>query len=79
MVLNDDNMIIIIFLINLRYYFYLGNSYHDSGKYNEAIPIYKKRIELGGWHEEVWYSSYRLGFCYYNLKQYRILTESLTK
>lgn len=55
---------------NLRYYFYLGNSYHDSGKYNEAIPIYKKRIELGGWHEEVWYSYYRLGFCYYNLKQY---------
>jgi tetratricopeptide (TPR) repeat protein len=55
---------------NERYYFYLGNSYHDSGKYNEAIPIYKKRIELGGWNEEVWYSYYRLGFCYYNLKQY---------
>ncbi len=55
---------------NERYYFYLGNSYHDSGKYNEAIPIYKKRIELGGWIEEVWYSYYRLGFCYYNLKQY---------
>ena len=32
---------------NARYYFYLGNSFHDSGKYEQAIPIYKKRIELG--------------------------------
>jgi len=51
---------------NERYYFYLGNSFHDSGKYEQAILIYKKRIELGGWIEEVWYSYYRLGFCYIN-------------
>ncbi len=51
---------------NERYYFYLGNSFHDSGKYEQAIPIYKKRIELGGWIEEVWYSYYRLGFCFMN-------------
>ena len=52
---------------NERYYFYLANSYHDSGKFDEAINIYKKRIELGGWKEEVWYSHYRLGLCYKNL------------
>jgi len=52
---------------NERYHFYLANSYHDSGKFEEAINIYKKRIELGGWKEEVWYSHYRIGLCYKNL------------
>ena len=52
---------------NGRYYFYLGNSYHDAGKYQEAIPAYQKRIELGGWQEEVWYSYFRLGLCYKHL------------
>lgn len=52
---------------NARYYFYLGNSYHDLGKFKEAIDIYKKRIELGGWKEEIWYSYYRIGLCYKNI------------
>jgi tetratricopeptide (TPR) repeat protein len=52
---------------NERYYFYLANSYHDSGRFGEAINIYKKRIELGGWVEEVWYSYYRIGLCYKNM------------
>jgi tetratricopeptide (TPR) repeat protein len=54
---------------NVRYYFYLANSYHDSGKFNEAIDFYKKRIELAGWHEEIWYSYYRIGLCYKNLNK----------
>ena len=49
---------------NERYYFYLANSYHDSGRFGEAINVYKKRIELGGWDQEVWYSYYRIGLCY---------------
>jgi tetratricopeptide (TPR) repeat protein len=49
---------------NARYHFYLGNSYHDLGRFNEAIEMYKKRIEFGGWREEVWYSYYRIGLCY---------------
>ena len=49
---------------NDRYYFYLANSYHDSGRFGEAINVYKKRIELGGWDQEVWYSYYRIGLCY---------------
>jgi len=49
---------------NARYHFYLANSYHDLGRYEEAIPIYKKRIEIGGWHDEIWYSYYRIGMCY---------------
>ena len=52
---------------NARYHFYLANSYHDCGKYTEAIELYKKRIHLGGWNQEVWYSFYRLGNCYKNI------------
>lgn len=54
---------------NHRYYFYLANSYHDSGKFDEAIISYKKRIEFGGWQEEVWYSYYRIGLCFKNLNK----------
>ena len=50
---------------NVRYYFYLANSYFDSGKnYESAIEYYKKRIEMGGWEQEVWYSFYRIGLIY---------------
>ena len=49
---------------NDRYTFYLANSYKDAGQFENAIKKYKKRIELGGWHEEVWYSYYNLGKCY---------------
>lgn len=49
---------------NVRYHFYLANSYYDCNKLIEAIDIYKKRIALKGWIEEVWYSYYRMGLCY---------------
>ena len=52
-----------------RYHFYLANSYHDSGKFEQAIETYKKRIVLGGWEQEVWYSHYRIGLCYKNLNK----------
>lgn len=55
---------------NVRYYFYLANSYHDSGRFGEAINVYKKRIELGGWKEEVWYSYYRIGLCFKNMNKF---------
>jgi tetratricopeptide (TPR) repeat protein len=49
---------------NDRYTFYLANSYKDAGQFENAIKKYKKRIDLGGWQEEVWYSYYNLGKCY---------------
>ena len=52
---------------NDRYTFYLGNSYRDAGQHQNAIDTYKKRIELGGWKEEVWYSYYAIGKCYKEL------------
>jgi len=54
---------------NARYYFYLANSYHDSGKFEEAIESYLKRIEKGGWNQEVWYSYYKIGLCYKKLNK----------
>ena len=47
-----------------RYTFYLANSYYCLMKFDEAIPIYLKRAELGGFGEEVWYSLFRVGECY---------------
>ena len=52
---------------NVRYYFYLANSYYDNRQFEKAIEIYKKRIELGDWKEEVWYSYYRIGLSYKEL------------
>lgn len=51
----------------IRYYFYLANSYLDNGNPEEAIKNYKKRIEMGGWQQEVWYSYYRIGVAYKNM------------
>lgn len=52
---------------NVRYYFYLANTYKDSRNFQEAISYYKKRVEFGGWEQEVWQSMYRIGFCYKDL------------
>jgi len=49
---------------NDRYTFYLANSYRDAGQPENAIQTYRKRIEIGGWIEEVWYSYYSIGKCY---------------
>ena len=49
---------------NDRYTFYLANSYRDNGNREKAIEMYKKRIEIGGWFDEVWHSYYSIGRCY---------------
>ena len=52
---------------NDRYTFYLANSYRDKGDHLTAIEYYKKRIEIGGWIQEVWFSYYSMGKCYKHL------------
>lgn len=49
---------------NDRYTFYLANSLKDAGHYERAIEMYRNRIKIGGWVEEVWYSYYNIGKCY---------------
>ena len=46
---------------NERSMFYCAQSYFDYGDHNNAIKWYRKRIEIGRWHEEVFYSYYRIG------------------
>ena len=52
---------------NDRYTFYLANSLRDAGRTDEAIETFKKRIKIGGWIEEIWFSSYSIGKCYRKL------------
>jgi tetratricopeptide (TPR) repeat protein len=54
---------------NERYHFYLVNSYFDSKIWEKAIEWYKKRISLGGWSQEIWYSYYRIGLVHKEVGQ----------
>lgn len=49
---------------NVRYMFYLAQTYKCLNKLKESIKMYKKRIQAGGWDEEVWYSHYMIGECH---------------
>ena len=55
---------------NDRYTFYLANSYRENGEKQKAIETYKKRIEIGGWIEEIWQSYYNIGKCYQSLGEH---------
>ena len=41
--------------------FYLAQSYKDANEPEKAIENYLKRVKLGGWTEEIFYSYYQLG------------------
>lgn len=45
---------------NERSVFYMAQSYYDHGDIEKAIDVYKRRIEMGRWYEEVFYSYYRI-------------------
>ena len=45
---------------NTRYQFYLAQSYRDSSQNEKAIDAYIKRVEMGEWAEEVYYSLYMI-------------------
>jgi glycosyltransferase involved in cell wall biosynthesis len=46
---------------NVRYQFYLAQSYFDSQQYEKSLEAYLKRALMGGWEEEAFYSLYRAG------------------
>ena len=41
--------------------FYLAQTLADAGELDAAIALYRRRVELGGWDEEVFYAAYRAG------------------
>lgn len=45
---------------NIRYAFYLAESYHDSGERAKALQWYQKRVNMGGWEEEIFWSKLRI-------------------
>lgn len=46
---------------NCRYVFYLAQCYKDSGQLEKAIKAYEKRITMGGYAQEVFWSLYQIG------------------
>jgi glycosyltransferase involved in cell wall biosynthesis len=46
---------------NARYVFYLAQSYRDSEQIEKAIATYERRVKMGGWDEELFYSQYQVG------------------
>ena len=64
---------------NVRYWFYLAQTYHSMGNWEKAIENYKKRIEMGGWFEEVWYSHYMIAKSYESLDNLILFEEWVQK
>ena len=52
---------------NERYMFYLAQTLKDLKQLPEAIEMYKRRINGGGWYEEIWYSMYQISKLNYEL------------
>jgi hypothetical protein len=50
--------------LKIRYMFYLGQTYLCLDEYEDSIYWYKKRVEAGGWVEEVFYSLLKIGLLY---------------
>lgn len=55
---------------NLRYYFYLAQSYRCINDYENAINFYEQRIKMGGWSEEIWVSYFEIGNIYSKMENY---------
>jgi glycosyltransferase involved in cell wall biosynthesis len=49
--------------LKTRYKFYLAQTLKDMSRFDESIEWYKKRIDDGGWAEEVYHSKFQLGVC----------------
>jgi tetratricopeptide (TPR) repeat protein len=52
---------------NGRYWFYLAQSYRDSGRKAEAVEAYAKRARMGGWAEEAWHAQLSQARCLLDL------------
>lgn len=39
---------------NARYMYYLASTYRDAGQHVKAAKWFARRVEVGGWDEEVW-------------------------
>ncbi|MGB7978644.1 MAG: glycosyltransferase [Chlamydiales bacterium] len=44
-----------------RYMFYLAESYRDAGERAKALEWFQKRVKMGGWEEEIYWSKLQIG------------------
>src|SRR5262249_14955155 len=44
-----------------RNVFYLAQSYCDAGELEKAMATYQRRVDMGGWEQEVFWSLYKMG------------------
>lgn len=54
---------------NLRYWFYLANTFKDIGQYTNAIKAYQRRVQSTGWYEELYCAYLYKGDCHISLRQ----------
>lgn len=65
---------------NDRYVFYLAQSYLDFGDYQQARENYKKRVAMGGWDQEVYWSLLKIAMINEFLEEpLKIVTDSYCK
>lgn len=64
---------------NIRYNFYLANTYYDIGEYENAIKYYEQHARIVTWNEEEFYNYYRQGICYKHLNNHEKMTAYLIK
>lgn len=66
--------------LRTRYSFYLAQTYKCLSEYQKSIEEYKRRIDYGGWFEEIYYSMYQIGFNYKSLfEQYKHVIHIMDK
>jgi glycosyltransferase involved in cell wall biosynthesis len=65
---------------NSRYVFYLAQSYKDAQVYDKALLNYEKRVGMGDWDQEIFYSMYQVGLLQETMqKDPEVLLESYKK
>lgn len=62
-----------------RYRFYLGQTYFCLKEFDYSIQEYQRRIDLGGWFEEVWYSQLQIGKAYLSSNRPEMAIAALLK
>lgn len=45
---------------NTRYQFYLAQSYKNAGELEKSLLNYRKRIDMGGWEQELFWSKFQV-------------------
>jgi tetratricopeptide (TPR) repeat protein len=62
---------------NPRTVFYLAQTFRDLGRIDEAVALYRRRAEMGGWEEEVFYSLYQVGVLEARREDWPVAIEAL--